>query len=365
MEHENRNRGLMIAIHAIAWGLMFGFPLLFTQGSGQTIDWVGYTGYCMVPLSFMLVFYTNYFGLIGRLLFRRRVVGFVAANAVLILAVVLLIHLWFEFFRVVVRGEMPPPEDRGPHLPMAVFMLRDVLLLGLTAALSVAIRVTGDWYRTESERQQAEQARTQAELQNLKSQLNPHFLFNTLNNIYSLIAIGPERAQEAVLQLSGLLRHVLYEKNQDFVPLEKELAFVRSYVELMSLRLPGTVKLRVKIADAADAGGRIVAPLLFITLIENAFKHGVSADAPSFVEIALEIPGGTDWVKCRIVNSYFPKLDNDRSGSGVGLENLRRRLGLLYPGGYTLRTEREGDRFVAEMTVNCRIRYDAELPDRR
>lgn len=355
MGRKNKNRGLIIAIHTIAWGLMFGFPLLFTQSGGRTIDWVWYAGYCLVPVSFMLVFYVNYFGLIGRLLFRRRVVGFVAANAILILAVVLLLHLWFDFYRVVVQGEAGPPEDHGPRVPTAVFMLRDVLLLGLTAALSVAIRVTGDWYRKESERRQAEQARTQAELQNLKSQLNPHFLFNTLNNIYSLIAIGPERAQEAVLQLSGLLRHVLYEKNQDKVPLEKELAFVRSYVELMSLRLPGTVKLEVDIPESGSfAPGVYVAPLLFITFVENAFKHGVSADEPSFVDISLRITDNGEGVSCRIANSYFPKRDNDRSGSGIGLENLRRRLGLLYPGRHTLRTEREGDAFVAEMTVNCR-----------
>lgn len=355
MGRRNRHRGLTVAIHAIAWGLMFGFPLLFSQGSGRSVDWVWYAGYCMVPLSFMLVFYVNYFGLIGRLLFRRRVVGFVAVNAVLITVVVLLMHLWFDFYRTTVEGQAPPPDDHGPRLPLAVFMLRDVLLLGLTAALSVAIRVTGNWYDTEAERRQAEQARTQAELQNLKSQLNPHFLFNTLNNIYALIAIGPERAQEAVLQLSGLLRHVLYEKNQDLVPLEKELAFVRSYVELMSLRLPGTVKLRVDIPgeEADSARGICVAPLLFITLIENAFKHGVSADAPSFVDISLKVMGDKGDVVCRIANSYFPKRDNDRSGSGIGLENLRRRLGLIYPGRYALRTEREGDTFVAEMTVNC------------
>lgn len=354
MEHKNRKRGLTVAIHVIAWGLMFCLPLLFTQGSGRTVDWVGYAGYCMVPLCFMAVFYANYFGLIPRLLFRRRAAAFVAANAVLIAGVVLLLHQWFDFWHTVVEGgRVPPPEGAGPRMPAGVMMLRDVLMLALTAALSVAIRVTGNWYRTETERRQAEQARTQAELQNLKSQLNPHFLFNTLNNIYALIAVGPERAQEAVLELSGLLRHVLYEKNQDMVPLEKELAFVRSYVELMSLRLPATVELRVDIPEGSPAAqGLWVAPLLFITLVENAFKHGVSADERSLVDISLRI-AGPGIVECRVENSYFPKRDNDRSGSGIGLENLRRRLDLLYPGRHGLRLGREGDTFVAVMTVNC------------
>ena len=352
MERMNKNRGLMIAIHTIGWGLMFGFPLLFNQGR-STIDWVGYARYCVGPLCFMVIFYLDYFVLIDKLLFRRKIWAFVLVNIVLILAVVVVMHLWFEFFRIYVQ-EVPPPRKRGPRIPVAVVMLRDVMLPGMTAALSVAIRVTGNWYRTETERRQAEQARTQAELQNLRNQLNPHFLFNTLNNIYALIAIGPDRAQEAVLQLSGLLRHVLYEKNGERVPLAKELAFMRSYVELMSLRLPSSVRLKVDMVDAAATQGLTIAPLLFITLIENAFKHGVSADAPSFVDISLTVTPDGNGVHGRIVNSYFPKRDNDRSGSGIGLENLRRRLGLLYPGRYSLRTEREGDCFVAEMTVNCR-----------
>ena len=193
-----------------------------------------------------------------------------------------------------------------------------------------------------------ENARSEAELQNLKSQLNPHFLFNTLNNIYSLIAIDPDRAQFAVHDLSRLLRHVLYEDNQKFVSLDHELNFMKSYIELMSLRLSGNVELKVDLPD--DGKGVLVAPLLFITLIENAFKHGVSPTEPSFIHIRfswLENSG----ICCYIENSYFPKKEIDRSGSGIGLENLKKRLDLLYPGKYDLRTEREGNEFVAQLKI--------------
>lgn len=149
------------------------------------------------------------------------------------------------------------------------------MLLALTVALSVAIKMTGNWYRTEAEKQEIEKERTQAELKNLKSQLNPHFLFNTLNNIYALIQLNPPQAQYAVHSLSHLLRYVLYDNNQNLISLDKEFAFMKNYIELMSLRLSSDqVKLNIDIPD--DGRGYMVAPLLFITLIENAFKHGVS-----------------------------------------------------------------------------------------
>lgn len=148
------------------------------------------------------------------------------------------------------------------------------MLMALTVGLAVAIRMTGNWYRIEAEKQQIEKERTQAELKNLKSQLNPHFLFNTLNNIYALIPIDRTKAQFAVHSLSHMLRYVLYENNQNYIPLEKEIQFVRNYVELMELRLPDRVETTVDLPEQAD--GYTIAPLLFITLVENAFKHGVS-----------------------------------------------------------------------------------------
>ena len=121
----------------------------------------------------------------------------------------------------------------------------------------------------------AERQKTEAELKNLKNQLNPHFLLNTLNNIYALIAFNSDKAQEAVQELSKLLRHVLYDNQQTFVPLEKELDFIRNYVALMRIRLPQQVEVSVNLE--VDSGGALqIAPLIFISLIENAFKHGIS-----------------------------------------------------------------------------------------
>lgn len=217
--------------------------------------------------------------------------------------------------------------DSNDEFPIFVYFLRDIFTVIMFTILAVAVRMTIEWYKTEQEKVQIEAVASQAELQNLKNQLNPHFLFNTLNNIYSLISIDKDKAQNAVIGLSKILRYVLYDNNQDKVTLDKELSFTRNYIELMSLRLTDKVGLRVNIPEHANS--QIIAPLLFITLIENAFKHGVSQTESSFIDIDIEVHDST--VKCIVKNSFFPKRENDYSGSGIGITNLKRRLTLLYP----------------------------------
>ena len=187
-------------------------------------------------------------------------------------------------------------------------------------------------------------------MQQLKNQLNPHFLFNTLNNIYSLIAISPERAQSAVLELSKLLRYVLYENTQPYVPMEKELEFNHNYIELMRLRLARHVQVDVNIPTGLCRGYKI-APLLFITLIENAFKHGTSASIRSFVKINMSEPS-PGVIECDIENSSFPKNETDKSGSGIGLKNLSRQLELLYPGKYNLHAESDSHIYRSMLTID-------------
>ncbi len=258
----------------------------------------------------------------------------------------LLVHLGMRYFY--------PPEMHHPARPprplneTVGFFVVNAVIYSLVAGLSVAIKMTDGWYRVAAVRRELEKERAEAELQNLKSQLNPHFLFNTLNNIYSLIAFSPEKAQEAVHDLSRLLRYVLYESSQPFVPVEKDFDFLRNYVELMRIRLPGHVELKTNIV--ASSPGTLIAPLLFISLVENAFKHGVSNNKPSFIHLDIRQEGAE--VVCAIVNSYFPKSPGqDKSGSGIGLVNLEKRLGLLYPGHFSFRCGREEDNYRSYLSI--------------
>ena len=218
-----------IVIHTIAWGLLFCSPFLFAYGDNASVSLERYVGFVIMPLTFMTVFYVNYGILTPRLLFRKRLGRFILANLLLIAAVLLIQHIWHEMCRLYIETE-PPHENRGDPPPVYFFIAWNAMLMALTVGLAVAIRMTGNWYRIEAEKQQIEKERTQAELKNLKSQLNPHFLFNTLNNIYALIPIDRTKAQFAVHSLSHMLRYVLYENNQNYIPLEKEIQFVRNYV---------------------------------------------------------------------------------------------------------------------------------------
>ena len=336
-------------IHLTAWAVIFGMPLFVTSPDRPLMTGSEYLRFLLVPLSFMVVFYTNYFLLIERYLFTRQTGRFLGGNALLIAAVIVGLHLLFRY--------VLPPDAQHPPLPRpwqdsVRFFAGNAALYLLVVGAGVAIRMTGGWYKAEAARQELEHSRTQAELQNLKSQLNPHFLFNTLNNIYSLIQIDADRAQQAVHDLSRMLRYVLYESSCHTVPLAAEVEFLRDYIELMRIRLPRHVEVGVSLPE--EPSPTPVAPLLFISLIENAFKHGTSNDGPSFIRIDIHERDGE--LVCRIRNSCFPKTASDRSGSGIGLKNLSKRLEMIYPQRHTFEYGERGGTYTASLRIKLHER---------
>ncbi|MDL2281901.1 histidine kinase [Parabacteroides sp. OttesenSCG-928-G06] len=334
--------------HVVIWVIFFSFPFFMTTRSTQSIGWDAYLRFTIGVLLMMVVFYTNYSLLVERFLFRKNIWGFIGINFILILGISLLSHFLMELIPHTSDQPRPPfrPEEVGFwNIRMLVGNVTRFFFVAILAAL---FQVTRSWYRVEAARKELEQNRVQAELQNLKSQLNPHFLFNTLNNIYSQIAISPEKAQDSVHELSRMLRYVLYDSSQPYVQLGKELDFVHNYVELMRIRLPEHVQVQTFVE--AEKPEVEIAPLLFISLIENAFKHGVSNSQPSFIGIDIHQKGKE--VVCTIINSYYPKdTDKDKSGSGIGLSNLKKRLALLYPGDYTFTAGKEGENYRAYLSI--------------
>ena len=206
----------------------------------------------------------------------------------------------------------------------SLFLIISLLLSVMAIGVALSIR----YMMRRSERRQKE---VEAELAWLKNQINPHFLFNTLNNISSLAQIDADETQEAIMQLSDLLRYAMYETNKPKVRLDGEVEFMRNYIELMKLRCNEMTKVDAQftIHNAQSE----VAPLLFISLVENAFKHGMNSNEPASINIRLEQQDDTLVFVCDNTNN--PKPTKDLSGSGIGLENTRRRLDLLYPGCYT------------------------------
>lgn len=334
--------------HIVGWAVLLALPFFSILPGRPIIDASDYLHFVMALLSFMAVFYVNWFLLIPRYLFHRQTRLYLLWNLALIALVTLVTHLTFRFILI-------PPEmgvmRRGPEPSVWVQMLRFLLgnaaLYSLVVLVAVAIRMTGEWYKAESLRKDLEKSKTEAELQNLKNQLNPHFLFNTLNNIYSLIQIDGDRAQEAVHDLGQLLRYVLYDSAQATVPVRKEIEFLKDYIGLMKIRLPRQASLTVELPE--NPSSREVAPMLFISPIENAFKHGVSNEKASFIHINISESG--DKLLCHIVNSNFPKADEDRSGSGIGIKNLEQRLEMIYPRRYSFTHETQEGVYTVHLEI--------------
>ncbi|MFA7065408.1 MAG: histidine kinase [Dysgonamonadaceae bacterium] len=344
-----------VFIHLSVWIIIFGLPLFLTD-RGQGISWSHFSRSASVMLAFMIVFYINYLYLIDRLLYKQKTKEFIIINLLLVIGMASLMYFTHDFIMSLNLDGRPMRRRRRYSSLPYVFIGRNLLSLALVVGLSVAIKMSARWAMVESERKELEKAKTEAELKNLKSQINPHFLLNTLNNIYALIEFNPPKAQTAVEELSKLLRHLLYDNNETFVPLMSEVEFIKNYIELMRIRLSKNITLTTTLEISPNSATQI-APLIYISLIENAFKHGVSGNKNSFIDIQLkENPNGIVEFICK--NSYFPKSDTDKSGSGIGLNQVKRRLELLYPDRHTWnqKIEQNNDEniFVSHLTINTK-----------
>jgi sensor histidine kinase YesM len=280
----------------------------------------------MQPLMLMIVFYANYLYLAPKFFVAGKHRYDLLINLVMITTFGIALHYWTDYandlYGVHVRFD--------DTINDVTNILRDCLNFAIFAGGSTALALARKWFTADQKLQESETARAKAELYNLRSQINPHFLLNTLNNIYALTAIDQERAQDAIQQLSKMLRHMLYDNQESSVALNDELQFLENYISLMKIRLSANVD--VTFTHNVEVPGVRIAPLIFISLIENAFKHGISPTEQCFVHI--EINATDHDINCRIENSNHPKSNQDRSGHGIGLNQVQRRLDLAYPNHY-------------------------------
>ena len=353
-DNKKTERNVAIVIHVCIWTYIFAFPLLYGRRE-DSVDWLSYFQRLYFPISSCLVFYANYFYFVPRLLLdeRKRVLRFVLLNIVLISLLLFSRELYVQL--------LPPPKaaDGGkvhlcpPFWAWMLFHFRSFLSLAFLAFMAVAVRLSVQWQMAERARSEAELGRREAELKNLKNQINPHFLLNTLNNIYALTAFSPQQAQGAIEELSRLLRYVLYENEAETVTLEKEIEFLESYVELMRLRLPSSVSVETNFDAVKTDGQAFVAPLIFISLVENAFKHGISPASRSFIRIRVDYNSSKRQLVFVCQNSNHPKTSKDKSPGGIGLKQVLQRLEHSYPGRYEwlYGTENDGVTYSSQIKI--------------
>lgn len=348
--HISRQTVVNFFTHLICISMLFVLPEVLMSISNPQSNSIP-VGIYLKSLVFVTVFYMNYYVIIDRSLGQPRGwIKFVLHNAVLIVLVLIVLYFVSRCF---IPKHMPPPppghEEPFTSIRAASFLVRDMVMVVLTIALSVAIRLSDRWIRMERRRQEEKATRREEELNHLKSQLNPHFLFNMLNSIYALIAISPDKAQKAVHELSHLLRYMLYD-NHSTVTLRQELDFIANYVRLMRLRIPESTPVILNL-EAGDDADMPIAPLIFVNIVENMFKHGITSRPDCGMEISVTSHDGV--VTCLTSNYTAPPTPGrERVSQGIGMSNLRRRLDLLYGPDATLESEESDGIFRVRLTIN-------------
>lgn len=218
-------------------------------------------------------------------------------------------------------------------------------------ATSTVVKIVIDWLKSQRERQVLHTQNMQSELRFLKSQINPHFLFNTLNSLYALTLKKSDKAPDIVLKLSEMMRYMLYECNEPQVMLSKEISYIGNYLELEKLRQGETINIDFEVEGAVS--DQKIAPLMFIPFIENCFKHGLGNHlSKGYVGISLKVDGQK--VEAHIENSKpetMPKPLHARSG-GIGLTNVKRRLNMLYPNNHTLEIDDAPNSYAVTLKIN-------------
>jgi len=358
MKNFFTGKKIKILLHILAWIIILGIPLYFFKRweVGKDFIWVYYIGNIINGI----IFYTNYLILVPKYFFGSR-------NYKYYLSVLfLLTFLYFIsdrsnelVFRYVPgrnnteeinkqesdRKELSPlkPDDHHGPPPFREMHLFNFMFTSLFLVFfSVGMRVLERHSQTEKLQKELEKEKLNSELAFLKNQISPHFFFNTLNNIYSLISINAEDSQKAVLRLSKLMRYLLYDSEHGNTKLSNEIDFMNNYIDLMKLRMSSKISLNVSFPEKYEDIN--IPPLIFIPFIENAFKHGISYRERSFIDINMTTEKGL--VKFRCANSLVKIRDENETGqSGIGLENVTKRLNLLFPGKHDLKINKTDTEF--------------------
>ncbi len=240
------------------------------------------------------------------------------------------------------RDEPHFPHRHPPYIFILwVEMRQNIFLFVAILFASLAYRINDQWKQVKKEK-------LQAELSYLKAQINPHFLFNTLNSIYSLALLKSNKTPEAIVKLSSMMRYVMHEATEKYVSLESELNYIQSYIDLQKIRLDETAS--VVYETEIEIGGKKIAPLILIPFIENAFKHGVNPEVNSSIIITLKTKDDT--LTLYVYNLKVPHSQYSETKSGYGLANAKQQLNLLYPDKHSLYLQNEADHFSVSLTLD-------------
>jgi two-component system, LytTR family, sensor kinase len=329
-----------VVYHSLFWVALF---LLLVLLDTTSQDWGFVIAVELITLAFyVVVVYFNLLYLIPNYLTEKKFLlyGSLLVLTVLILTPIKMLVLFLSFSYL-------PDLQRQLLIDQKWFFLTIFIIAGA----STVIKIISDWARYQRDRKELQTQTMQSELTFLKSQINPHFLFNTLNNLYALTLKKSDKAPEIVIKLSEMMRYMLYDCNEKRVKLSKEINYIQNYLELEKLRQSDQSRITFKVEG--KVGEQKIAPLLFIPFLENSFKHGLNSTINNgFVDIELRVID--QQVDFRMINSKadtLPMQTHKRSG-GIGLKNVRRRLQLQYPDKYKLKVEDSPNAYAIHLSLD-------------
>lgn len=342
MRTDTRSIVTLIA-HIAAWACFFTLPYLifFPRMSNFTMSNHMLASIITTNVFLVLFYYINTTLLIPAFLVREKWLIYILS-----IAVCLWIFLYAprqiatmiaepEPFNPINRAYIRNPLYKGKYYMDGAMRggqrpgseAYNTILFLLVFTVGTAISVIQRWLQTEQNRKETENEKLNTELSFLKSQVNPHFFFNTLNNIYSLAVVRSEKTAPAVMKLSAIMRYILTETQRDYVPLSNEVEFIHNFIDLQKVRLTDKVILNFSTEGSID--NLLVAPLLFIPFVENAFKYGVSTKESTRIDIEIATEGSKIIFKAS--NYIVPSENNLMENTGIGINNVKRRLELMYP----------------------------------
>jgi hypothetical protein len=353
---NNKIKFLQPAIITFVWVLLFAVPLLFGNfPDGTTWEHI-FKIWKEYGLLFLL-FLINRLILMPYLFFKGKRIAYFATASVLTLALLWILYVNFnqnQMERRIEARELRRDllQDRPPRHPLAprpapvpsyanLFIL-SILIFGFDTGLNISMR----WVASEQNRIQLEKENTENKLAFLRNQISPHFFMNTLNNIHAQIDYNADEAKSSIIKLSHLMGYLLYETQENKVSLQKEIQFIKSYIELMQLRYSNKVKIEVFIPEALPKVS--IPPLLFISFIENAFKYGISYQNPSFIHIVFLFEPNNLYFE---VSNTVHKRDAKSEHSGLGIKNTRHRLDLIYGNNYSLNINELPESFNVKLNI--------------
>jgi two-component system LytT family sensor kinase len=356
-------------------------PLIFLNSHGKFGDamiFLRSPDYWLFGLTFMIVFYSNAYFFIPRLLLNKKYVLYSLTAFLLLFGVYCirpfdrLLHIREQENDNRPRGDRPSfaqpgsenyqpgkspgqspglPSYRDRPLSRSPFEqpldITSFFIFFMVLAFSTAIKTIRKWQLTEQRAARAEADKAIAELSFLKAQINPHFLFNTMNNIYTLVLTKDEHAADSVMRLSKIMRYVTEDITENFVPLQREVDCITGYIELQRLRTGNLTAVEFEVDG--DISEKQIAPLLLMTFIENVFKYGVSKHESSTIEIKLIITEMALSFYCK--NRIFGLNNSEHHGTGIGIKNTCRRLEYLYAGKYLLNISNDNQEYIVQLTL--------------